>query len=93
MYILSLSYKYGLIFHLKLKKKDEIITSPLTFCSAINSILHAGGKPVLADININNLTIKRNKLNNIIAEYARKNPINQTGEVIDKVVKVLSKRK
>ena len=45
------------------------------------------------NINIKNLTIKRNSLNNIIAEYIRKNPIKETGEVIDKVVKVLSKRK
>lgn len=45
------------------------------------------------NININNLTIKRNKLNNIIAEYVSKNPVKQTGKVINKVVKVLSKRK
>ena len=45
------------------------------------------------NINISNLTIKRNKLNNIIAEYVSKNPVKQTGEVIDKVVKVLAKRK
>ena len=45
------------------------------------------------NINIDNLTIKRNKLNNIIAEYISKNPVKQTGEVIDKVVKALSKRK
>ena len=42
---------------LKLKQNDEVITSPLTFCSAINSIVHAGGKPVLADINLKNLNI------------------------------------
>lgn len=29
---------------------DEVITSALTFCSTINSIIHAGGQPVLADI-------------------------------------------
>ena len=45
------------------------------------------------NINIKNLTIKRNKLNNIIAEYISKNPVNKTGEVINTVVKVLSKRK
>ena len=45
------------------------------------------------NININNLSIKRNKVNNIIAEYVRKNPVNESGQVIDKVVKVLSKRK
>ena len=44
-------------------------------------------------INISNLSIKRNKLNNIIAEYVSKNPVKETGKVIDKVVNVLSKRK
>ncbi len=29
---------------------DEVITSPLTFCGAINAIIHAGGRPVLADV-------------------------------------------
>ena len=43
--------------------------------------------------NISNLSIKRNKLNNIIAEYVSKNPVKETGKVIDKVVNVLSKRK
>ena len=45
------------------------------------------------NIRIENLSIKRNKLNNIIAEYVRKNPVKKSGEVIDKVVKVLAKRK
>jgi dTDP-4-amino-4,6-dideoxygalactose transaminase len=29
---------------------DEVITTALTFCGTINSIIHAGGVPVLADI-------------------------------------------
>jgi len=29
---------------------DEVITSPLTFCSTINVIVHTGAKPVLVDI-------------------------------------------
>lgn len=29
---------------------DEVITSALTFCGTINSIIHAGGRPVPADI-------------------------------------------
>tara|TARA_Y100001963_G_C6551122_1_gene339902 strand:- start:30 stop:590 length:561 start_codon:yes stop_codon:yes gene_type:complete len=47
------------------------------------------------DINIKNLTIKKNKLNNIVATYIQQNPINesQKNSVIEKVIKVLDKRK
>jgi dTDP-4-amino-4,6-dideoxygalactose transaminase len=33
-----------------LQPGDEVITSALTFCGAINSIIHAGGVPIPADI-------------------------------------------
>lgn len=29
---------------------DEVITSPLTFCATVNTILHVGATPVLADV-------------------------------------------
>lgn len=29
---------------------DEVITTPLTFCSTVHTILHVGAKPVLADV-------------------------------------------
>ena len=50
---------------------------------------------VKEDINIDNLTIKKNELNNIVAEYIQDNPITdeQKIPVIEKVIKVLEKRK
>jgi dTDP-4-amino-4,6-dideoxygalactose transaminase len=35
---------------LDLKKGDEVITTPLTFVATLNTIVQAGGKPVLVDI-------------------------------------------
>lgn len=35
---------------LDLKEGDEVITSPLTFVATLNTIVQAGGKPVLVDI-------------------------------------------
>jgi len=47
------------------------------------------------NININNLNIKRNKLNNIIATYVRKNPLseNKKNKVIKGITQVLVKKK
>ncbi|MFV0350609.1 MAG: DegT/DnrJ/EryC1/StrS family aminotransferase [Halodesulfovibrio sp.] len=35
---------------LELEPGDEVITTAMTFCASVNSIIHAGGTPVLADI-------------------------------------------
>lgn len=36
---------------------DEVITTPLTFCASVNAIIHAGLRPVMADINPETMNI------------------------------------
>lgn len=42
---------------LNLQPGDEVITTPLTFCATVNSILHAGAIPVLADVDPDSMNI------------------------------------
>ena len=54
-----------------LQPGDEVITTPLTFVSTINSIIHAGGQPVLADIDPATLTINANEITKKITPNTR----------------------
>ena len=45
------------------------------------------------DINVDNISFKRNKLNNIVATYLKENTVKNTNKVIDGVLKVLEKKK
>ena len=45
------------------------------------------------DINIDNISYKRNKLNNIVATYLKKNTVNNTEKVINGVLKILESKK
>lgn len=36
---------------------DEVITTALTFCATVNAIIHAGGIPVLADVDLASMNI------------------------------------
>lgn len=40
-----------------IKPGDEVITTPMTFCSTVNAIIHAGGTPVLADVDPNTMNL------------------------------------
>ena len=44
-------------------------------------------------ININNISFKRNKLNNVVATYLQEYPVKNTGKVINGVLKILEKKK
>ena len=42
---------------LEIKPGHEVITSPLTFASTAHSIVHAGARPVFADVNLETMNI------------------------------------
>ena len=45
------------------------------------------------DINVDNISFKRNELNNIVATYLQENTVKNTSKIIDGVLKVLEKKK
>ena len=56
---------------MNLKKGDEIITTPMTFASTINSIVLAGAKPVLADIEKDTFNIDPKKIEEKITKKTK----------------------
>lgn len=45
------------LLSLNLKKTDEVITTPMTFASTVNSIILSGAKPILADVSEDDFNI------------------------------------
>ena len=45
------------------------------------------------DINVDNISFKRNELNNIVATYLKENTVKNTGKIINGVLNILEKRK
>jgi dTDP-4-amino-4,6-dideoxygalactose transaminase len=55
---------------LDLRPGDEVITTPLTFCATVNTIIEAGGTPVLADIG-EDLNIAPDSISAAVTERTR----------------------
>ena len=56
---------------LDLQPGDEVITTPLTFAATLNTIILAGGKPVLIDIDPRTLNMDLNQLEDAITPKTR----------------------
>jgi dTDP-4-amino-4,6-dideoxygalactose transaminase len=56
---------------MKLEPGDEVITTPLTFAATLNTIVHAGAKPVLVDIDPTTLNMDINRLVDAITDKTR----------------------
>lgn len=54
-----------------IKNGDEVITTPLTFCSTVNAIVHAGGTPVLADVDPKTMNIDPDQVRAKITKKTR----------------------
>ena len=50
---------------------DEVVTSAMTFASTANTILHAGAKPVLADIDVETLNVTPDSLKAVMSPSTR----------------------
>jgi len=56
---------------LELKPGDEVITTPLTFCATANAVIHAGGRPVFADVEPGTMNIDPAKIEAAITPKTR----------------------
>ncbi len=54
-----------------IKPGDEVITTPMTFAATLNTIVLAGAKPVLVDIDPNTLNMDLNQLEDVITDQTR----------------------
>jgi dTDP-4-amino-4,6-dideoxygalactose transaminase len=67
-----------------LKPGDEVITSPLTFCATVNTIIHAGATPVMADVDPLTMNIDPAEIEKKITERTRAiMPIHLAGRACD----------
>ena len=73
---------------LEAKVKENTITSPEK-----QHVINLLKLLVKEEININNISYKRNKLSNIVATYLKENTVENTNKVIKGVLKTLEKQK
>lgn len=54
-----------------LKSGDEVITTPMTFCATVNSIIHAGGRPIFVDVDRKTMNIDPDKIKKAITSKTK----------------------
>lgn len=63
---------------------DEVITTPLTFCSTVNTILYTGATPVLVDVDPHTFNIDLNKIESAITPKTKAIiPVYYAGQAVD----------
>jgi len=54
-----------------IKKDDEVIIPDMTFVATANAVIHAGGKPVLIDVNLDDMNISIEKIKKAITKKTK----------------------
>jgi len=81
---------------LDLRKGDEVITTPMTFCATVNTIIHAGGTPVLADVDPATMNIDPGEIREKVTRKTRAIlPVHFAGRAcdMDPIMEIAAKRK
>ncbi len=73
---------------------DEVITTPLTFCSTINTILYTGAKPVLVDVDPVTFNINPDNVEKAITSKTKAIvPVYYAGQAVDpKRIKAIAEK-
>lgn len=53
------------------RQGDEVITTPLTFCSTANAIVHTGATPIFVDVEKTSMNMDPNKIEEVITHRTR----------------------
>lgn len=81
---------------LNLQPDDEVITTPMTFCASINAIIHAGGRPVLADVDSETMNIDPDAIERVLSPRTRAIlPVHFAGRSceMDQVLEIAERRR
>lgn len=63
---------------------DEVITTAMTFCATVNAIMHAGAKPVIADVDARTMNIDPERIESLITPRTRAIvPVHFAGRMCD----------
>ena len=50
---------------------DEVVTTPLTFCATANVVLHAGARPVFADVDLDTMNLDPDRVEDALSARTR----------------------
>ncbi len=82
------------LYGLGIKEGDEVITTPMTFCSTVHSIVRCGATPVFADIDPNTGLISVDEIEKKISDKTKAIlPVHYAGQACDmNAIKALAEK-